>query len=99
MHNSQSESEWGDEVFSTHKRHDRHRIAPNSVTETDSSSDRHEKIRHIHEKYLLVIRPVNDRSREALDFRIYLLGDKASGYDDEVARSVSKWAKCLQVHI
>lgn len=40
---------------------------------------------------------MNDRFREALDFRRNPFDDKSSHFGDEVSRSVGKWTKSLQV--
>lgn len=46
-----------------------------------------------------VICPVNDRYREALDFRPYLLANTSGRYDDKIARNVAKWAKRLRLQM
>lgn len=51
----------------------------------DSSTDCYEDGRRSHNKELPVIRMINDRSREVLDYRTYRLVAKLSHYDDEVA--------------
>lgn len=81
------------------KRHERHSRARDSATDSELSIDCHKKSRSRGDKELWVIFPVNDRFRKVSDYRRYRLADKSSLYDDEVARSVSRWAKRLQVQM
>lgn len=74
-------------------------VARDSETESYPSVDRHEKNRRSHEKDLQVIWPVHDHFREGLDCKTYRLANKLSSYDGEVAQSVARLAKHLQVQM
>lgn len=68
-----------------HKRHELNRKARVSKTDSDSLVDYHGKNRRTRRKYVPVVRPVNDRSREALDYSTHHIAHKSSRYDEEVA--------------
>lgn len=51
------------------------------------------------EKDLPVIRLVNDRFWNVSNYRTYCLAGKLSRYDEEVAQSVARWAKRVQVQV
>lgn len=56
--------------------------------ENESLIDGHEKSLRRGDKELPSIHPINGHFRQALDKRTYQLVDKASGYDDEAAKSI-----------
>lgn len=80
-----SESETEEDKRLMHKRISRHCSVQDSRTERDSSIDCYEKSIHHQIKEFKVIHPVDDRIREALDYRTYHPVDKSCHYDDEVA--------------
>lgn len=86
----QTELEPDDELLWAHRLQDQHCTARDFMTENDSLIDRHGKYRCTPDKYFPVIRPVNDRFGEALDYQAYCLVDNSSRYNHEVAQSVVK---------
>lgn len=77
----------------------KNRLSRASSAERDVSRSRHCKHRDDKDDSLKVLRPVNDRFREALDYHNYRLADQSSKYNEDVAKSVAKWAKRLQVQM
>lgn len=66
---------------------------------SDHESDLHPSHKQTWEVLLLkddwtrVLRPVNKRFSNALDYHTYCIPDVSSKYDDGVAKSVPKWKK------
>lgn len=96
---SSSDSESDTDHEHQQRRHTRRLSPPRSGSDSDSSRGRRRKDRRSKEDLPKTIRPVNNRFRDALDFRTYRLVDTSPKYDDRVAKRVAKWAKRLQVQM
>lgn len=57
-----------------------------------------EALRHRYNE-LLVVRPVSNHFRDALDYRLNHLADKRSNFDQEVVWIFAQWVKCPRVQM
>lgn len=83
-YDSPSKSELGEDESSMQKRHSGNGRVRDSGTASDSLVERYRKGKRRHGKELLVMRALNDRFQEVLDYGTYHLVDKSSHHDDAV---------------
>lgn len=99
MYECYSESESEEEICQWHKSLARHRRVHNSYTDSEPSIGRHETSRRHFYKYFRAPHCNNDCFRKSLHWRIYLLADRSSSYDDGVSSNVANWDKYIQIQM
>lgn len=92
-------SEPENEDYSTYSLRVRHHRVRYFTIDRDSSIDRPERSRRLCNKEQQDTRPAKERVQEALYYKSDRFAERLSQYDDQVARSETKWAEWLQVQM